>query len=80
MMTVALRMTFGHGIIDRLAIIRAVRRHRRNISIDLIKQIRHFGNVADIVRRQFHRDDFMRVGINAEMQLAPPPARPDAVF
>jgi hypothetical protein len=35
-------VTFGHGIVDRVAIIRAVRRHRRNLSIDLVKQIRYF--------------------------------------
>jgi hypothetical protein len=29
--------------------------------------------VADIVRRQFNGDDFMRVGIDAEMQFAPTP-------
>ena len=73
-------MTFGHSIVNGLAIIRAVCGHRRNVSIDLIEQFRHFGNVADIIRRQFHSDDFMRVGINAEVQLAPAAARPDAVF
>ena len=75
-----LRMTFGHGIVNGLAIIRAVCGHRCNVSIDLIEQFRHFGNVADIVRRQFHGDDFMRVGINAEVQLAPAAARPDTMF
>ena len=76
----SLGMTFGHGIVNGLAIIRAVCRERRNVGIDLIEQFGKFGNVADIIRRQFGRDDFMRVGINAEVQLAPPPARPDAVF
>jgi hypothetical protein len=33
---------FGHGIIDRLAVIGAVRRHRRNFSIDLLKQSWYF--------------------------------------
>ena len=60
-------VTLGNGIVDGLAIIRAVCRHRRNVSVDLIKQVRHFGDVADIIRRQFHRDDFMRVSINTEM-------------
>jgi hypothetical protein len=45
-------VTLGNGIVDRLAIIRAVCRQRGNVDVDLIKQIRYFGNVADIVRRQ----------------------------
>jgi hypothetical protein len=49
-------MTFGHSIVDRRAIIRAVSGHRRQVSIDLIEQLRHLGNVADIIRRQFHSD------------------------
>ena len=76
----SLRMTFGHSTVDGRAIIRAVCRQRRNVSVDLIEQLWHFGNVADIIRRQFHSDDFMRVSINPEMQLAPAAARPDAVF
>jgi hypothetical protein len=59
---------------------RAVRRDRCNVSIDLIKQTRCFGKFADVVLRQLHRDDFMRVGINAEVQLAPVSARPNAVL
>ena len=46
----------------------------------LIEQFGKLANVADIVRRQFRRDDFMRAGINAEVQLPPPAARPDAMF
>src|SRR5690349_86685 len=75
-----LRMTFGHSIVDGLAIIRAVGGHRRQVSVNLIEQLWDFGNVADILRCQFHSDDFMRVSINPEMQLAPAAARPDAVF
>ena len=36
--------------------------------------------VADIVRRQFNGDDFMRVGIDAEMQFAPTPRGKDATL
>jgi hypothetical protein len=57
-----------------------VRRHRRDIRIDLIEQVRKFGDIADIIRPQFHRHDFMRVGIHSEMQLAPSPTRSDTVF
>ena len=73
-------VTLGNSVIDDLAIVRPVCRHRRNVSIDLIEEIWQFGDVTDIIRRQFHRDDFMRIGIDTEMQLAPAPARADAVF
>ena len=61
------RMTLGDSIIDSLTVIRAICRHRRNVGIDLIKQVRNLGDIADIIRRQFHRDNFMRVSINTEM-------------
>src|SRR5260370_14337312 len=76
----SLGMTFSHGIVNGLAIIRAVCRERRNVGSDLIEQFGKFGDVADIVRRQFGRDDFMRVSINAEVQLSPAAERPNAVF
>ena len=34
---------------------------------DLVKEVRHFGDVADIIRGQFHRNDFMRASIDSEM-------------
>ena len=73
-------MTFGDSVVDGLSVIRAVRGHRCNLSINLIKQRRHFGDVTDIVRRQLRGNDFMRDGVNPEVQLAPPSARPNAVF
>jgi hypothetical protein len=42
--------------------------------------LREARKVADIIRGQFHSDDFMRAGINAEVQLAPPAARPDTML
>jgi hypothetical protein len=42
-------VALGNGIVDRLAIIHAVCRQRGNADVDLMKQIRYFGNVADIV-------------------------------
>src|SRR5277367_683483 len=73
-------MTFGDSVVDGLPIIRAVRGHRCNLSKNLIKQRRHFGDVTDIVRRQLRGNDFMRDGVNPEVQLAPSAARPYAVF
>jgi hypothetical protein len=73
-------MTLGDCLVGGLAIIRAVCRHRRNVRIDLIEETRNFGDIANVIRRHFHRHGFMRVGIHAEMQLAPSPTRSDAVF
>jgi hypothetical protein len=73
-------VTLGNGAADGLAIVCPVCRHRRNVSTDLVEEGWQFGDVTDIIRRQFHRDDFMCIGIDTEMQLAPAPARADAVF
>jgi len=73
-------VTLGNGVVDDLAIVRPVCRHRRNLDIDLIMEVRHHRDVADIIRRQFNRDNLMRIGIDPKMQLAPAPPRSDAVF
>ena len=72
-------MTFGQGIVSGLASYAPSAVSDANLTIDLIELFRHFGNVADIIRRQFHGGDFMRVSINAEVQLAPAAARPDSM-
>jgi hypothetical protein len=70
----------GNSVVNDLAIVRPVCSHRRNVSTDLIKEVWQLRDVADIIRRQFHRHDFMRIGIDTQMQLAPTPTRSDAVF
>jgi hypothetical protein len=45
-----------------------------------LKEVWQFRDAANIIRRQFHRHDFMRIGIHFKMQLAPSPLRSDAVF
>ena len=57
----------GDSVVDNLAIVCPICCHRRNVSTDLIKEVRHVGDVADIVRRQFHSNDFMRIGIDTEV-------------
>jgi hypothetical protein len=74
------RVTLGNSIVDNFTVIGTICPHRRDVTADLIKSVRQFGDVADIIRRQFNCDNFGRAGINTEMQLAPPPARSDAVF
>jgi hypothetical protein len=49
-------------------------------TLNLIQQIRARRDVTNIIRGQFHRGDLLRLGIDREMQLAPAPARPDAVL
>jgi len=36
--------------------------------------------VANVVRCQFHRDEFMRVGVHAKVKLPPTPVRPNTVL
>ncbi len=64
-------MSIRHSVVDCLTIICAVGYHRRDPRCDLIKKTHYFRYVADIVLRQFNDDDFMRIGIDAEMQFAP---------
>ena len=77
---VSLRMTIRHSVVDSLTIIGAVCYHRRDRGCDLIKKSHYLRNVADIVLRQFNGDDFMRVGIDAEMQFAPTPRGTNATL
>jgi hypothetical protein len=50
-------MPIGNGVVGRLAIIRAVCRHGGNVAIHLIEQFRQYGNIANIVKRQFCSGD-----------------------
>jgi hypothetical protein len=77
---VSLRMPIRHSVVDSLTIICAVCYHRRDRGCDLFKKTHYFRYVADIVLRQFDGDDFMRVGIDAEMQFAPTPRRTNATL
>jgi hypothetical protein len=77
---VSLRMPIRHSVVNSLTIIRAVCYHRRDRSCDLFKKTHYFRYVADIVLRQFNGDDFMRVGIDAEMQFAPTPRGTNATL
>ena len=70
---VSLRMTISHSVVDSFTIICAVCYHRCDTGRDLIKKAHYFRYVADIVLRQFDGYDFMRVGIDAELQFAPSP-------
>ena len=59
------RMALSNNLVDGLAIVGPVCRHRRNVNIDLIEEVWYHRDVADIIRRQLHRDNLMRVGIDS---------------
>src|SRR5690348_9870577 len=73
-------LSLGHGTVRRLAVICAICGQWRKVRINLIEQLRQYGNIADIVGRQLRGDEFLRVCIKAEMQLSPPSARLQAVL
>jgi hypothetical protein len=73
-------MPFSHGVVDSLTIMCAACYHRRERACNLFKKTLYFRYVADIVLRQFDGDDFMRVGIDAEMQFAPTPRGTNATL
>src|SRR6201990_2542452 len=68
---VSLGVTPRNFIVNHFGVIGAIGGHRCDRTVDLIKQIRHHRDVADIVRRQLHCDDFVAIGIHREMKLAP---------
>ena len=43
----------------------------------LVQQVRQCRDFTDIVGGHLRRGDFMRIGVDREMQLAPVPTRPD---
>lgn len=73
-------MAFSDGVIDALAIISAVACHRRDHAFDLVEQVRDCRDISDVVSSQFHGHDLVGVGIDAEMQFPPSPARANAVL
>src|ERR1700683_2520095 len=68
------RVTLGNFIIDHIGVVSAISGHRCDWTVDLIKQIWHRRDVADIVRGQLHCDDLVAIGINREMEFAPVPS------
>jgi hypothetical protein len=73
-------MSSQHLIVNWVAIVSAIACYRTDRVLDLIQQIRQCRDVADIIRRQFHRSDFLRIGVDRQMQLAPTSARADPMF
>src|ERR671916_28612 len=63
-------------LIHRLAVIRTIRRHGRDLALDLPEQRRDLTSVVSGIVGQHAGDALASVGIDGEMQLAPGPARP----
>jgi hypothetical protein len=72
-------MSLQYLIVDRFAVVGTVGAHRANWVLDLIQQILQGQDIADIICREVHRDDFLRLGVKRQMQRATS-ARPDPVF
>ncbi len=64
-------LALGHGAVDRLAIVSAVRDHGAEGSGDLLQQRTDLGGVTLVVARQLAGEDLAAVGINSQMEFAP---------
>ena len=60
-----------HGLVNRLAIIRAIRDEAGDLSADLLEQFGNFAYVVCIILGQSVRNDFTGVRVDREMELAP---------
>src|SRR5690349_6430374 len=64
-------MTLGDGVIDPVLVIRAIRRHRAHLAVDLVKQGAELGGIVHLLGCQRRGDDFAGLGIDAKVQLSP---------
>jgi hypothetical protein len=65
-------MTLRDSIINHLAIIGTVSGHRADRTFYLIERIRDHRDIANIIRGQFHGDDFMGISVDGDMEFPPP--------
>src|SRR5215211_953010 len=75
-----LGMARGDTAVNTLLIIRAVAGERRDNSVYLVEQGTNLRAVIDIVGGQLRRNDLPSVGVHAEVELSPGPARAGAVL
>ncbi len=73
-------MTRGDVGVDAFLIVSAVPHDRGYSSRDLVEQAIDLGTVVHLLSRERGGDDLTRFGIEADVQLAPRPARAGAVF
>ena len=60
-----------HGLVNRLAIICAIRDEAGDLAVDLLEQTGNFADVVCIILGQGVRNDFTGVRVDREMELAP---------
>jgi hypothetical protein len=60
-----------HGLVNRLAIICAIRDEAGDLAVDLLEQSGNFADVVRIILSQSVRNDFTGVRVDRKMELAP---------
>ena len=73
-------MALGNPGVDTVLVVGAVGSKRRHGSCDLIEQGADLRAVVHLLPGQRRRDDLPGIGIQADVQLAPGPARLGAMF
>jgi hypothetical protein len=73
-------MTFGDHGGNAFLVVRAISGERGHGCRHLVEQGANLGAVIDVVGGQRRRDNLAAVGIHADVQLPPGPARFGAVF
>jgi hypothetical protein len=73
-------MPLGDGSVDIVPVEGTVGRNRSDRTADLVEQGAELRVIIDIMVGQHRRDDPSSVGVRAEMELAPSPARPGTVL
>src|SRR3954469_8041618 len=73
-------MALADAGVDAVLVVRAVACDGGHCACDLVEQGANLGTVIDIVGRQRRRNDPARVSIDAEVHLAPGPARSRAML
>jgi hypothetical protein len=74
------RVACHHPVIHVVSVERAVAGEGRDRTGDLVEQRTDLRAIIDVWGSQFGGDDFAGVGVNAEVQFPPGPARPRAML
>ena len=70
----------SHGLVNRIAIVGAIRSHSGDRVRDLVEQGTDQGGIAVLGGRQLRSEDLAAVGIDRQVQLASGPARLTAML
>src|SRR3982751_961012 len=64
-------MTRGDGVVDPVLVIRAIRRHRAHVAVDLVEHGAELSGIVHLLGRQRRGDDRAGLGIDAQVQFSP---------